>query len=83
MNTDNTTTMINDENLDTLTLKAIIDYCKSKYQEASNNYKSTGYEYFNNKCDAYDDVICYCIHQRINNCKREFDNIKHELDNIK
>lgn len=69
-NIDNT-----DKNLDTRTLKTIIDYCKSEYQAALDNYNSTGCKYFDNKCDAYNDVIGYCIHQLINNCRRKLDNI--------
>lgn len=64
-----------DKNLDKMTLKAIIDYCKSEYNEALNNYNYTGYKYFENECDAYNDVISYCIHQLINNYRRKLDNI--------
>ena len=64
-----------DKNLDIMTLKAIIDYCKSKYQVALDNYHATGCKYFDDKCYAYNDVIGYCIHQLINNCKHELDNL--------
>lgn len=69
-NIDNT-----DKNLDIMTLKIIIDYCKSKYHKDINNYNYTGYKYFENKCDAYNDVISYCSNQLINSCTHELDNI--------
>lgn len=64
-----------DKNLDTKTLRAIISYCKSEYQVALDNYHATGCKYFDDKCDAYNDVISYCIHQLINNYRRKLDNI--------
>lgn len=64
-----------DKNLDTKTLRAIISYCESEYHEAFDNYHDTGCKYFDNKCDAYNDVISYCIHQLINNYRRKLDNI--------